>query len=113
MNHKLLFGAGMALFLPSLSLAQPAATAPGAQNTGAQNTEAPARIANVWNGRHHEPAAGGVRANERAAGIALSQEQKNEQTQTLDRIGRRLTDKARRDARSAPPPPQPPSPSGR
>jgi hypothetical protein len=74
---------------------------------------AQARNGNVWDGRHHEPEAGTVRANERAAGIAPSQQQQTEQNQTLDQIGRQLTEKAQRDAATAPPPPRPPNPSGR
>lgn len=96
MNRKLMQVAVMALLAallaPGLALAQ-------------------ARNGNVWNGRAHEPDAGNVIANERAAGVAPSVAQQAQENQDLDRMGQRLTEKARKDAATAPP--RPPNPSGR
>jgi hypothetical protein len=74
---------------------------------------AQARNGNVWNGRAHEPDAGNVIANERAAGVAPSAAQQAQENRDLDRMGQKLTEKARKDAATAPPQPRPPNPSGR
>ena len=113
MSRKLPHGAVMALLI-GVALAPGATQAqPVARDTDLPARNVPARNANVWDGRHHEPAAGAVRAKERSAGIAPSGQQQDQQNDTLDRIGRQLTEKANRDAATAPPQPRPPNPSGR
>ena len=98
MSRKLTYGAAMALLVASL--------APGLAHAQARN-------GNVWNGRAHEPDAGSVGANERAAGVAPPTAQQQQENRDLDRMGQALTEKARRDAATAPPQPRPPNPDGR
>jgi hypothetical protein len=98
MNRKLVHGAAMALLV--------ALSAPGLGHAQARN-------GNVWNGRAHEPDAGSVGANERAAGIAPPTAQQEQESRDLDRMGQALTDKANRDAVTAPAQPRPPNPNGR
>ncbi len=98
MSRKLLNGAATALLVASL--------APGLAFAQARN-------GNVWNGRAHEPDAGNVGSNERAAGVAEPEGQRAQENQDLDRMGRALTEKARRDAATAPPQPRPLNPDGR
>lgn len=98
MSRKLMHGAAMALLVASLT--------PGLAFAQARN-------GNVWNGRAHEPDAGNVIANERAAGIAPPAAQQEQENRDLDRMGQMLTEKARKDAATAPPQPRPPNASGR
>ena len=98
MSRKLAHGAATALLVASLA-------------SGLAHAQA--RNGNVWNGRAHEPDAGSVGANERAAGIAPPTAQQDQENRELDRMGQTLTEKARRDAATAPPQPRPPDPSGR
>lgn len=80
-----------------------------AQGTAPSAHDAPpARNANVYNGRAHQPTAG-VQGNEAAAGVATSDQQATQENHELDQIGRQLTDKANKDAATAPPQPRPPN----
>jgi hypothetical protein len=54
----------------------------------------PARIANEWDGRDHQPTRGGVRAAEQAQGTALSARQGQVEDQDLGAIQRQLLDEA-------------------
>jgi hypothetical protein len=61
----------------------------------------PARIGNVWGGEAHEPIPGEVHGRERDAGVALSDQQAQEQQDELDRLGKQLSDQAAQDANAA------------
>ncbi len=80
---------------------------PGA--AGAQT----ARNANIYNGTGHEPAAGPVRNDERAAGVALPPGQADQQTKDLESMDKQLTQKANQDTAQKPPAPLPPNATGR
>lgn len=71
--------------------------------------ETPARNANIWNGRAHQPEAGNVHADEHAAGVAPAEQRAVQQNRELDQMGQRLIDKANRAAAEAPPPLRPPT----
>jgi hypothetical protein len=50
----------------------------------------PARIANIWNHRDHQPTRNGVSSAERAAGVAPSAEEKALVDDELQRLGEQL-----------------------
>lgn len=52
--------------------------------------EPPARNANVWNGRAHQPTRDGVQRRERAAGVALSPRGQAAKDAELDRLSHQL-----------------------
>ncbi len=82
---------------------------PAIHAQGAAPTDAPpARNANVYNGRAHQPTAG-VQGNEAAAGVAPSGQRAAQENRTLNQIGDKLIDKANKDAATAPPQPRPPN----
>ncbi len=61
-----------------------AAAAPALQPTP------PARIANEWGGKDHQPTRAGVNAAEQALGIGLSRAQKQAEDRQLETIERQL-----------------------
>ena len=63
---------------------------------------AQARNGNVYDGTAHEPVPGTVRQDERAAGIAPSQQTLQSWDQTLGAIDRQLTQQTQQDTAPAP-----------
>ena len=72
-----------------------------------------ARNGNVYNGTAHEPAAGPVHGNEKAAGVAQPPGQAEHQTNEVESLNKQLTEKADHDPAKNTPAPLPPNASGR
>lgn len=67
----------------------PMAWAAWAQTPQAQ-PQVPAREGNIWGGVAHQPTAGGVQAEERAAGIAPPPQEQKVLNQDVDQLYRQL-----------------------
>jgi len=63
---------------------------------------AQARNGNVYDGLAHEPAAGPVRQDEQAAGVAPSQGTANAENRELENLDQQLTNQAAQDRRALP-----------
>lgn len=61
-------------------------------------TTVPARDGNRWNGISHQPTRAAIAAQERQAGVALTDEQKRQEDQELDRVARSLLQNADRSS---------------
>jgi hypothetical protein len=67
-----------------------------AQPAGAQTP--PARNANIWDGQAHQPTSGTVQNNERADGIAPSQDQRTSEDKSLEDRAHTLISKTHQGA---------------
>jgi hypothetical protein len=57
----------------------------------------PGRIANVYDGTHHEPAPGAVHREEKSAGIAPSADQQRQENNAVEQEANKLIAKSQRD----------------
>lgn len=90
----------------------PVAAVSVSMETAAQSP--PARIANIWNHRDHQPTRNGVSSAERAAGVAPSAEEKALVDDELQRLGEQLLQGEQPPEQPEQPPvpaEQPPTPS--
>jgi hypothetical protein len=78
---------------PARGVAQAPAAAPASDQTRSPGQPAPttpARQANTWDWRHHQPTEAHVRQKENAAGIVPSPVQRQSSTGTVDHLDRQL-----------------------